>query len=203
MTAIAGGKPPTLVASILGLFTNHQWPTRPLVTLEQELVWGEVKWGAGPTAHSFTPNFMNSVVVQVQFRWKNPYGGHANYKVVIDQASGSVWSNVITDTAQFLTDRPDDIWHYGLQDYQLHTKPGVTQLRFRVGVSIEVGGAGSFEEDEGSAGSWLPLQYREYTASFPRQVKPKQLESYLEILNHYYSRSSDEYKRRFKLPKAR
>jgi hypothetical protein len=176
------------------LVAFYQWRPRPVVTLEQEGIWGQVIWHAGAQSRSFSGRPINVLTLQVQFKYKNPYGGHADYHVFIDRLSGSAWSSELMDTVSYLTDGPDDVWHTQTKDYSLQ-KHGLGSLDFRVGVSVQVGG--SLPTNGGGTGSWLPLAYRQFTARFGRPRRWQQyISQYLAIQQEYWNRSAAEYRRR-------
>jgi len=117
-----------------------------LVTLEQDWTGGEVKWHTGPATQTFTPKIYNSLEFQVRFRYKNPFGGHANYQVVVDRRHGPDWARLHTDAPQYLAGT-DDTWHTQTKEYVLNWV-GSGTFEFQIGVSIKLGGSGAFEEGE-------------------------------------------------------
>jgi len=179
------------------LHTKHKWPIRPLVTLNNEFTYADVQWHDSPNEETFIPTIFNSILVQVEMRYKKPYGGSARYKILIDQLMDFGWENVYTDLVSFYPEPSDNQWYPDYRDYELSKFTfGGEKLKFRVTVSIEEGGnlptGGS-----GSLGHWSIPESREFTIIF-KEMLIKTHKEYIALLEEQTSEIFTAAKKRIK-----
>jgi hypothetical protein len=149
------------------------WPTRPIATLVSEYWTSEAAWPL-PYSHTLVAKSFNNLLrLQIEFKYKKPYGGDAKYNVFIDRKCGDVWSNVIHDIVGF--ENKEDKWKVSYKEYDLPVDVPLFSLDespyevdFRVVAQIEGPGHLPTGSGEGSLGSWGPAYGREYKATLVR-----------------------------------
>jgi len=154
---------------------THQWGVRPIVTLVSEYWESDVQWHAQPDQETFDGGIHNILKIQVEFKYKKPYGGSARYIVAFDELVGSHWVyNRLYDQVGFYRDPRDNAWHTRHREYDLYksglfmpwrTQTQTLTLHFRLTVWIQEPGhmdTGS----SGSSGNYSEPESREFTAIF-------------------------------------
>lgn len=150
-----------------------EWGVRPIVTLVSEFASWETQWHGGD-AETFQGGMQNILKLQVEFKYKKPYGGSARYRVLIDRLSGTTWANAITDEVGFYPQASDNTWHASSKVYDIAMAPSPMfprtdrLLRFRITTQIEGPGHLPTGSGPGSLGSWSDPESREFTATFTK-----------------------------------
>ncbi len=172
----------------------HEWGTRPIVTLISEYWTWETQWHNHDT-QTFSGGFDNVLKIQIECKYKKPYGGSARYRVYIDKQSGNDWVNVITDEFGYYIDPQDNQWHSEFREYQLRQAGYIftdKTLCFRITTQIEGPGHLPTGDGPGSLGNWSDPESHVFTATFTKvhldvaEVQLKYVERYLQELSQHY-----------------
>lgn len=172
----------------------HEWGARPIVTLISEFATWDTQWH-NHDAQTFSGGINNALKIQLECKYKKPYGGSACYRVNIDKQSGSDWVNIIMDEFGYYPDPPDNQWHSEFREYQLR-QPGsyITDkiLCFRITTQIEGPGHLPTGSGPGSYGFWGDAESHVFTATFTKvsldvaEAHIKYIEKYIKDLSHRY-----------------
>jgi len=174
-------------------WTAHEWATRPLVTLESTFWTCNTEWHGG-TSETFKGGITNILTLQVECKYKKPYGGSARYRVVIDRKLGDNWVNVIVDEFGYYPPASDDNWHSELREYQITQLGNLAKdvtLEFRITTQIE--GPGHMDTGSGgSLGYWSDPESRTFTATF-QQTALHIVEDHFATLERYLRDAREHY----------
>ncbi len=180
----------------------HEWGVRPIVTLESTYWEYETQWH-NDNAQTFKSGIHNILKLQVEFKYKKPYGGSARYRVEIDRLVGSNWYNVITDEVGFYPDPTDTSWHTEYKEYELSIPAWIWHridrvVHFRITTQIE--GPGHLPTGgEGSLGFWSDPESREFTATLEAPTL-EIVGSYVMTMEEFLRETMDYYRTRFPHP---
>jgi hypothetical protein len=184
--------------------TVLQWPTRPIVTLVSEFATSEAAWPLPYSSTLGAKSFSNLLRLQIEFKYKKPYGGDAKYNIFIDRKVGPTWYNVIHDVVGF--ENKQDTWKTSYKDYDLPVDIPLFSLddtpyefEFRVVAQIEGPGHMDTGSGQGSLGSWGTAYGREYKATLVRpdfhvaEARVVQLQTALQDAVEHYRKTRKQH----------
>jgi hypothetical protein len=178
----------------------HEWGVRPIVTLVSEFYTWETQCH-GTNTQTFKGAIQNILKLQVEFKYKRPYGGTAQYKVRIDRKIGDDWYPAITDQVCYCIFDPRDYnWHSEYKEYELSIAFPLfvikdLKLDFRIITQIEGPGYLPTGSGPGIYGFWSDAVISEFTATFEKPSF-ELVEAQVRIMEESLRESLLEYKKR-------
>jgi len=128
-------------------------------------------WHDQSNQETFRGAIDNVLKLQVEFKYKKPYGGSAKYLIEIDAyvPSNNSWRTVIRDEVAFYPEASDDTWHTEYKDYDLHLSRGPLfrffDLTAKYKLTARIEGTGHYDSGSGtgSLGKYGEPESREFT----------------------------------------